>query len=219
LTTTNPTPITAHLNPTNLPTHLTQPTNTTGAATTQWVPLLRDQDGTEQQRTLTELIRAQLAKALGHADASRIGENRGFLELGLNSLTALEFRNQLSRLTGLPLPATVVFDHPTPVALAAYLRDQLAPRQPDPAELALAELDRLETAVRALNGDTSTGRDALVARLRGLLHQLTGVEPGPALAGDILSATPEELFHLLDQDLDVELTQLDLTGEVATDGE
>ncbi|SBT43435.1 type I polyketide synthase [Micromonospora narathiwatensis] len=219
LTTTNPTPITAHLNPTNLPTHLTQPTKTTAAATTQWAPLLRDQDGTEQQRTLTELIRGQLAKALGHADTARIGENRGFLELGLNSLTALEFRNQLSRLTGLPLPATVVFDHPTPVALAAYLRDQLTPRQPDPAELALAELDRLETAVRALNGDASDGRDALVTRLQGLLHQLTGVQPGPTLAGDILSATPEELFHLLDQDLDVELTQLDLTGEVATDGE
>ncbi|MFG2052915.1 SDR family NAD(P)-dependent oxidoreductase [Micromonospora sp. NPDC048930] len=219
LVTAHPDPVTAQLNPANLPTHLTRAAAGT-ATTARWTDLLRDRDGAEQRRTLTELIRGQLAKALGHADASGIGENRGFLELGLNSLTALEFRNQVSRLAGLQLPATVVFDHPTPVALAAYLAELLTPREPDPAELALAELDRLELAVRALNGDASDGRNALVTRLQGLLHQLTGGEPGPAaLAGDILTATPEELFHLLDQDLDVELTQLDLTGEVATDGE
>ncbi|MCW3845274.1 type I polyketide synthase, partial [Micromonospora yasonensis] len=220
LSTGNPTPVTAHLNPAKLPAHLTRAAVGAGTSTAQWADLLRDRDCAEQRRTLTDLIRGQLAKALGHADASGIGENRGFLELGLNSLTALEFRNQLGRLTGLPLPATVVFDHPTPVALAAYLAEQLTPRQADPAEQALAELDRLESAVRALNGDASHGRDALVTRLQGLLHQLTGVEPASAsLATDILTATPEELFHLLDHDLDVELTQLDLTGEVATDGE
>ncbi|NES59203.1 hypothetical protein G3562_27410, partial [Micromonospora sp. PPF5-6] len=221
LTTRHPDPVTAHLNPANLPAHLTRSAAVVApGAPGRWSDLLHDRDATERRRLLTELIRGQLAKALGHADASGIGENRGFLELGLNSLTALEFRNQLSRLTGLSLPATVVFDHPTPVALAGYLAEQLTPRQPDPAELALAELDRLEAAVRALNGDASDGRDTLVSRLQGLLHQLTGGEPAPAaFAADILTATPEELFHLLDQDLDVELTQLDLTGEVATDGE
>ncbi|MFD2277871.1 beta-ketoacyl reductase [Streptomyces lusitanus] len=63
---------------------------------------------------LTDLVRTTLSTVLGHAPGTSIGLDLPFTRLGLDSLTALELRNTLSRETGLALPATLVFDHPTP---------------------------------------------------------------------------------------------------------
>jgi acyl carrier protein len=62
---------------------------------------------------LGELVRAKVAAVLGHPDAAVIADDRSFLELGFDSLTVIELRTRLAGLSGIDLPATVVFDRPT----------------------------------------------------------------------------------------------------------
>ncbi|MGC4891603.1 phosphopantetheine-binding protein, partial [Micromonospora sp. DT227] len=80
----------------------------------------------ERQRTVLELVRAQVAVVLGHPDATAINPDSAFRELGFDSLTAVELRNRLAAATGLSLPATLVFDQPSTGALTDHLVNKLA---------------------------------------------------------------------------------------------
>ncbi|MCV7078605.1 SDR family oxidoreductase, partial [Mycobacterium szulgai] len=81
----------------------------------------------EQQRaTLTTLILTATAAVLAHPNPETLNPEQPFKQLGIDSLTALQLRNTLARHTGLPLPATLVFDHPTPTAIARHLMSLLS---------------------------------------------------------------------------------------------
>ncbi|MFF8729219.1 SDR family NAD(P)-dependent oxidoreductase [Streptomyces sp. NPDC015171] len=79
----------------------------------------------EREPLLTELVRSHVATILGYRSAQDVGRTLAFRELGFDSLAAVELRNRLSAATGLRLPATLVFDHPTPAGLARHLLGEL----------------------------------------------------------------------------------------------
>ncbi|MGI5183701.1 SDR family NAD(P)-dependent oxidoreductase [Dactylosporangium sp. CA-152071] len=84
----------------------------------------------EQRRLLVELVRDHAAAVLRHERPDDVATSRRFLDIGFDSVTAVELRNRLASATGLALPSTLLFDHPTATALATHLRRRLAGSPP-----------------------------------------------------------------------------------------
>ncbi|GAA2807809.1 hypothetical protein GCM10010452_40590 [Crossiella cryophila] len=87
---------------------------------------LRAATESERARLVLDLVRAEVATVLGHADPGHLDLDRAFRDLGFDSLTAVDLRNRLAARTGLTLSTTLVFDHPSPAALAAHLITEFA---------------------------------------------------------------------------------------------
>jgi polyketide synthase 12 len=120
---------------------------TTQAATAAQGPTLaqrlRTVPESEHHAVAVELVRADLAAVLGYRSAAGIDPQQQFQDIGIDSLTAVELRNRLNGATGLRLAASLVFDYPTPDALAGHILAELAltgdlgaaPAAPDDAEI------------------------------------------------------------------------------------
>ncbi|MET8761852.1 type I polyketide synthase [Lentzea sp. NPDC004782] len=86
---------------------------------------LRNTDPDERADKVRELVVGTCAALLGHNDASKVDPEKNFLELGFDSLIAVELRNQLNDMLNLKLPGSAVFDSGTPAALAARVDGEL----------------------------------------------------------------------------------------------
>ncbi|GAA2807816.1 type I polyketide synthase [Crossiella cryophila] len=123
-----------------------------------------------------DLLRRELAGSLGHGPGQQLDLDRGFRDLGVDSLIAVELRNRLNRATGLNLPPTVVFDHPTPNRLAGLIAEQLRPSAPEPVDEAVLRAGLAALPVERLR---SAGvLDTLLALVAGLPAPQAPAEPG-----------------------------------------
>ncbi|MFJ7968297.1 SDR family NAD(P)-dependent oxidoreductase [Streptomyces sp. NPDC096324] len=191
---------------------LAGPQDPTGPQSTD-VPLeqrLRSLPAQEAQTVLLDAVRTQTALVLGHADTGRVASAVPFKTLGIDSLTALELRNKLAAATGLKLPATLVFDHPTPAAVARFLGTRITPdpgaAQPSPADHLVKEIEdlgaRLEDTFRTLAEQDRATISTLLGTLQGRVRATAGDDGAPdAIADQIGAASAGELLALLDKEL------------------
>lgn len=119
----------------------------------------------ERDRVLLDLVRTHVA-AVRHDEPDAIEPDRGFTEMGLDSLAGIELRNRLQTATGLRLPATLMFDYPNPSALAAFLLAELLPDIEDAPAVDMEESE-IRAAIEGIP----------ITRLReaGLLDALLGL--------------------------------------------
>jgi acyl transferase domain-containing protein/NADP-dependent 3-hydroxy acid dehydrogenase YdfG len=159
---------------------------------------------------LVEEVRAHVAAVLGHAGPEAVDPARPFTQIGMDSMAAVKLRNRLNAVAGVRLPTTVIFDHPTPAALAEVLAAEVAASGVSPVEESLeAHLDRLHARLLAAE-ETELDRASAGARLRAMLAALedTGGDgagdsgaSGAGLADRLSVASDEEMFALIDGEL------------------
>jgi len=145
----------------------------------------------ERLDVLLEIVRGQVAAILGHRNANVIAPDRPFSELGFDSISAVEFRNALATATGLRLPATAVFDYPSPQALAEYLAGQFDGHRDSDSATELSE-NSIRNALQTIP----------LARLRdaGLLDALMKLTNGQDSQDDTDQTVMDESIDELDID-------------------
>ncbi|ARQ72550.1 hypothetical protein CAG99_21510 [Streptomyces marincola] len=157
----------------------------------------------ERRPALLRIVSSEVATVLGHTNTDLVTAERSFMELGFDSMTAVELRNRLSGAIDGQLPATVVFDHPTPAALTEFLMSLTGGSS---QRGVLAELDALESALSGVAADDEQTRDAVAARLQVLLSRLNGAggdaaEEEAKVAETLGSASASEIFDFIDTQL------------------
>ncbi|MCV7030822.1 beta-ketoacyl reductase, partial [Mycobacterium sherrisii] len=186
---------------------------TSSASMTSLVARLQGLSAGQRHVELVELVCRNAATVLGRPNAGDINAGSVFQDLGFDSLTAVELRNRLKTATGLTLSPTLIFDYPTPAALAEHLDSRLAASTaPDtgsakPADL-MARFNHITRELHTLLNQPDwqpEDKPHLATRLQALLSTF-GPGPDPLnLHGtddeDIHTATESELFAILDEEL------------------
>ncbi|GAA1643193.1 type I polyketide synthase [Actinoplanes couchii] len=139
-------------------------------------------DDLEQDDKLLSIVSGELAAVLGGGPVGAVDPARPLIELGVTSVNAIELRNRLMTRTGVTMPATLVYDHPTPNAVVRFLRKSLVPAAETSVDSLITRLERM--LADGVSLDTTASR-----RLRAL----AGGRPSLDEASD------DELFRLLDE--------------------
>ncbi|MEV7477508.1 type I polyketide synthase [Streptomyces halstedii] len=151
----------------------------------------------ERVAALLDLVQSRGADILGHGGAGTIDPDQPFKDLGFDSLTSVELRNRLSAATGRRLPATLVFDHPTPAAVAAYLAGRLVPDGPGgPAGKAAGTPVREDHEISSLLATIPPAALRRAGLLDALLDLADRPETPASAADDIKDMAVDELVRM-----------------------
>nr|WP_063747063.1 type I polyketide synthase [Saccharothrix sp. NRRL B-16314] len=152
----------------------------------------------DARKLIADLVRGHVAAVLAYPGPDAVEVDRAFNELGFDSLTAVELRNRLDAETGLRLPATLAFDHPTVAALCEHLHRTLAPAPPSAEDTLRSALDEVG---RLVDPDDDATRAKLVAILHGTIARFSGPQGGDDVQDKINSASDDEIFAFIDSEL------------------
>jgi acyl carrier protein len=144
-----------------------------------------------------ELVRSHAATVLGHSGSHDIDAERAFQDLGFESLTGVELRNRLKADTGLALSRTLIFDYPTPTALADHLQQLLLGDDDE------SEDEKIWSTLRKIPLH-ELRRTGLLDKLLLLAGERGKVGSDPVVSADIIdSLSPDALIAMaLDPDED-----------------
>jgi len=159
---------------------------------------LRNIPESEWDTVLLDEVRTHLAAVLNHSSPQAVHPKRAFTEIGLDSLGAVELRNRLIQTTGIQLPATLVFDHPDPTAVARYLRSQLG--SSEPLRDLYEGIDRIESILASIEASGQT-RAQVEHRLRQFSANLRSFLATDSEAdADLQISSDHELFAFFDEE-------------------
>ncbi|QBJ98756.1 SDR family NAD(P)-dependent oxidoreductase [Rhodococcus sp. ABRD24] len=159
--------------------------------------------GAEREALVLDTVRGQVAAVLGHDSGVVIDAGRNFRDLGFDSLTAVETRNRLNSVTGLRLPATLVFDYPTPDAVTAHILSQLTDTEISDSGIS-DSLSRLEKEViEMVDGKTMTNE--FYSRLLDLtrIASRANEERGTSPSEDVMAMSDQKLLDLLEDEFGI----------------
>ena len=170
---------------------------------------LRDATARERRQLLLKLVRAEVARVMGHSTLETVDPKRAFRELGFDSLMAVELHSRLVAVTGLALAPTLVFDYPTTILVVEHLTAELAEDGKSESASVEGDLAGLERALASLQDEAERRR--VTVRLRTLLDGLDGEDLGSlpqeeqngvAIVERVRTASDDELFSFIDQELE-----------------
>ena len=187
------------------------------AAANSAVPALRERlaltDEAGQEQLVLDLVRGELATLLGHETPGSVEMELSFLELGLDSMSLVSFRNRLNTITGLRLPGAAMFDNPTPVLLARRLCEELSASSPLPGNDGARRGTAKSSDKRryVASGDAAPTAGASPGQRPALAHSLGGLYEQASQDGKIAEmmrliiglaafrpvfSAPDELEHI-----------------------
>ncbi|MEU7414343.1 beta-ketoacyl reductase, partial [Streptomyces sp. NPDC042638] len=149
----------------------------------------------QREQMLLDVIRREVAAVLGHSTPGKVDPDRAFREVGFDSMLAVELRNRLNGLVGIRLPATIIFDHPTPRSLMRRLLAELCPE-------AVGESAGREDEIRRVLVTTPLSRFQELGLMEKLLQLVASPGGESATAPD--TAEPKQDGKLLIEEMGVD---------------